>query len=77
MKSTKLNKIKRTKLKLFVWENVLNDHTPGIMFALAKDVESARKQILKKENREDVKLDLMNQPLVITKPQGFALYGGG
>ena len=34
------------KLKLFVWKNVLSDYTSGIMFALAYDVEEARKAIM-------------------------------
>lgn len=29
-------------LKLYLWENVLVDHTPGVMLAFAHDIESAR-----------------------------------
>ena len=65
------------KLKLFVWEGVLTDYTSGVMFALATDVEDARKQIMKKENGSTAKADLMSEPLVITKSEGFAVWGGG
>ncbi len=68
---------KAKKLKLFVWENVLEDHTCGIMFALAKDIEDARKQILKKGKESSVVRDLKGEPLVIIKPTGFAVWGGG
>ena len=64
------------KLKLFVWEDVMKDYTSGIMFALAKNVEDARKQILK-ECDYIPKEDLMKEPIVITKAQGFAVWGGG
>ena len=65
------------KLKLFVWEDVLTDYTSGVMFALATNVEDARKQIMKKENGNIAKADLMREPLVITKAEGFAVWGGG
>jgi len=65
------------KLKLFVWENVLEDHTCGIMFALAKDIEDVRKQILKNGKESSVVRDLKGEPLVITKPTGFAVWDGG
>lgn len=65
------------KLKLFVWEGVLTAYTSGVMFALATNVEDARKQIMKKENGSTVKADLMSEPLVITKAEGFAVWGGG
>ena len=65
------------KLKLFVWEGVLTDYTSGVMFALATNVENARKQIMKKENGSTAKADLMSEPLVITKAEGFAVWGGG
>jgi len=37
------------KLKLFVWEDVLTDYTPGIAFALAETEQEAREILLKKE----------------------------
>lgn len=34
------------KLKLYVWEDVLCNYSCGIMFALAHDVDEARREIL-------------------------------
>jgi len=70
-------KRKTKKLKLFVWENVLTDYTSGVMFALAANVEDARKQILKKDDLDTVRADLRKEPLVITKAEGFTCWGGG
>lgn len=67
------------KLKLFVWEGALTDYTSGIVFALAKDVEEARKLIREKDGTGSKYLekDLEHEPLVITKPEGFVVWGGG
>tara|TARA_R110002012_G_scaffold270785_1_gene455862 strand:+ start:635 stop:856 length:222 start_codon:yes stop_codon:yes gene_type:complete len=70
-------------LKLFVWEDVLEDHTCGIMFALAKNVEEARKVILDKSEKEDeymskiLQRDLASEPKVIDSSEGFYVWGGG
>ena len=63
-------------LKLFVWEDVLRDYTSGIMFALAPDVETARKMLLEHTYYipDD---DLSQEPKVYTSPVAIALYGGG
>lgn len=70
-------KTKKRILKLFVWEGVLIDYTDGIMFALAYDVEHARKIILKKNNLDAVRRDIKNKPDIYRTPKGFAVYGGG
>lgn len=65
------------KLKLFVWENVLKDHSYGIMFALAPNVETARSLIIRKEGELDSVLDdLSAEPKVIETEEGFAIWGG-
>lgn len=80
--------------KLFVWQGdgVLTDHTNGIMFALADDVDSARQAIINKIKHDgkddpdrllldytlpDVMKALEKDPLVITETEGFYLEGGG
>jgi hypothetical protein len=65
------------KLKLYVWENVLRDYTPGIMFAMAHTVHEARKIILTKYDMLSMKSELAQKPQAISKPDGFALWGGG
>ncbi len=69
------------KLKLFVWEDVLEDYTCGIMFALAESVDQAREMIkAKNPNYEDdriMKRDLKTDPKIIDQPEGFYSYGGG
>jgi hypothetical protein len=38
-------------LKLFVWEDVLSDYTPGVAFALAHDADEARRLIVARDYR--------------------------
>ena len=70
-------------LKLYVWEDVLEDYTKGVMFALAKNVEEARKVILDKSEKEDeymskiLQSDLASEPKVIDSLEGFYVWGGG
>ena len=62
-------------LTLYVWENVSCDYTCGIMFALAHDVEEARRLILAQVDyvpREQ----LDTEPLEVTAPQAFVVWGG-
>jgi hypothetical protein len=63
------------KLKLYVWENVLTDWTPGIMFALASSPDEARALLLKKSPNIP-SWDLAEEPGVITEPEGFVVWGG-
>ncbi|WP_039931506.1 hypothetical protein [Thermoanaerobacter thermohydrosulfuricus] len=70
-------KKKEPGLKLFVWENVLCSYTEGIAFALAYDVEHARKLIAKKMGwSEGYPEDLEKEPRLITEPEGFYVWGG-
>lgn len=63
-------------LKLFVWEGVLVDYTEGVMFALAPDVETARKMLLTQISTYD-ETDLAKEPDVYTEPFALAVCGGG
>lgn len=66
----------KAKLKLYVWEGVLEDYTSGVMFALAESTEHARKLLLEKcfyiPDR-----DLRIEPRCVTEAEGFAVWGGG
>jgi len=72
-------------LKLFIWENVLTDRTSGIAFALAENVEEARKIIFEKfeETTESyindtlLKADLSDEPKIVDTKNGFYVWGGG
>ena len=70
-------------MKLFVWKEVLRDYTSGIAFALADNVEDARKQIADKYKKEEgymsdeLKKDLFDEPIIIDKSEGFYIWGGG
>lgn len=66
----------RKKLQLFVWVNVLSDYSDGIMFALAHDVEEARKAIIASAGGS-VAHDLAKEPEVFDNVVGFAVWGGG
>ena len=65
----------KKKLKLYVWEGVLEDWTSGIMFALAENADDARKLIADKMTYETD--DLKIEPEEITDREGFYVYGGG
>lgn len=68
----------KKKLKLYVWEEVLCDYKPGIMFAIASSIENARKQILEKEEfviPED--LEKIPDEYDFTLPHAWVLWGGG
>jgi hypothetical protein len=70
-------------LKLFIWKDVLTDYTSGIAFALAVNVEEARKIIFAKYEKEEqylsqtLKADLANEPEIVDTKKGFYVWGGG
>ena len=71
------------KLKLFIWEGVLEDYTSGIMFAIAENVEEARELIMSKSLETDGSTsitlisDLKSEPKVIESKEGFYIWGVG
>jgi hypothetical protein len=64
-------------MKLFVWEDVLEDHSLGIMFAVAPNLNEAKKALLKKCSYLP-KNDLNKQPqeFDLSESVGFYLWGG-
>ena len=66
----------RKKLKLFLWEDVLTDYTPGMMGAYAYSPDHARQLILK-ECSYVPKSDLSKEPKVFESEIGFTCWGGG
>ena len=68
-------------MKLFVWKEALTDWTHGVIFALATDVDAARKQIIddiaEDWEKEAVRYEINKEPEVYTKPFSFVLWGGG
>jgi len=72
---TKMN----PKLKLFVWKDVLMDWSKGVAFALAENLEEAKK-LLRKElpfSVDDFEREFTKEPEVYESPMAFALWGGG
>jgi hypothetical protein len=69
------------KLKLFVWEGVLVDCTPGIAFAMAHNVDEARGAIIKQAEdwvREHLAGDISKEPThIYDDVAGGHVYGGG
>lgn len=61
-------------LKLYVWEDVLYDYGPGMMFALASSVEEARR-LIREHTPHVVAEDLAQEPQVFTTPKGYAVWG--
>ncbi len=67
-----------TSLKLYVWENVFGDHTPGAAWALAYSVAQARQLIANKYViREAALKELRGRPTVRHRPVGYMISGGG
>lgn len=66
------------KLKLFVWEGVLCETFPGIMVALAPNVEVARALLHKKVDcfGKWAQRDLQRAPQVYEDPCAFYALGG-
>jgi hypothetical protein len=75
--------LNRNEMKLFVWKDVLTDYKSGIAFALAENVDEARKLILEKYEKEQSYVsdmlvsDLNAEPLIIENKEGFYVWGGG
>lgn len=68
-------------LKLYIWDGVLGDYSPGVAFALAESEEHARALII--ADAEDYTArtlvdDLAGPPShVVDSPRGFHIHGGG
>ncbi len=77
----------KKQLKLFIWRDVLSDYTPGIAFAMACDVDEARKKIREEIVKEkwqhvgkyadSIMEELHFEPEIHDKPFGTYLFGGG
>lgn len=68
----------KKQLKLYVWQNVLADYTPGIMFALAETPKEARRLLMEKSNlSKSVCQELTQKPEVYKHKVAFYLFGGG
>ena len=66
-------------MKLYIWKDVLRDDLPGVAFAMAHDVDEARRVILRdvEEVMHDPLLDELTAPpdSVIDYPAGWAVWG--
>jgi hypothetical protein len=75
-------------MKLFVWEDVLQDYTSGIVVAFAETEDEAWKLIAKNgrfsASEEPVTDEEVNEwvkrigkPRLVEKPEAFIVWGGG
>ena len=66
-------------LKLYVWEDVLCDYTPGIIVVMAESVDAARRAMARKHGKHSLVVEEMRAtPQVFRRPGvGFAVWGGG
>lgn len=70
-------------LRLYVWHNVLSDHTAGVIFAQARSVYQARRAVIANALQNSdwavkrIKEETAVEPEVYDGPAGFFLYGGG
>jgi hypothetical protein len=69
----------KKQLKMFVWEDVLYDHTPGMVCILAHDLEECKSIFLKKFPDEQYILDdfFGKKHKEIIEPEAFYVCGGG
>ena len=70
------------KLKMYVWEGVLCDYTCGMAVALAHSAEEAKELLIASDSGcylnqwDGLKLDGV-EPIEVTTPTAFSVYGGG
>lgn len=64
-------------MKLFVWEHVLRDYSPRMTVVYAENRLQAYEIIKEKFPRHVAEELLYKEPKVVTKPDGFYVYGGG
>jgi len=62
--------------KMYVWEDVLCDWSCGMIVAYAESVEQAR-EIVRKEHEEYIYAETYGDPIEISGPAAFYVYGGG
>lgn len=76
VKREKIRGDKMAELKLYVWKDVLNDWTPGLVCVLANSEEKAW-ELLKQTNHTVWWLLLGKPPRVVEEPEAFVIWGGG
>ena len=65
------------KMHLYIWHDALRDYLPGVMVAVAPDVEAARRQLRDRLCRCCYnELDAEPEDVALTKPYTMVLYGG-
>lgn len=64
-------------MKLFIWDDVLTDYTPGIMFAIAPNVEDARKQLRVVVGRQEAAIAQTPKVYRVDHRVCRAVHGGG
>ena len=80
---TPMPKTKTKEWKLYVWNNVRNDYTPGIAFAVGRDIEEARQAIRARCTGDrawewsSYAGELMKDPEILDFPAGDWISGGG
>ncbi len=68
-------------MKLYVWEDVLRDYTPGMICALAESEEQALEMIKKADDAAYYEItegdDAEIKPKIVEIPKAFTCWGGG
>ena len=64
-------------MKLFVWEDVLCDYTPGMAIVYAKNEKQAREIMAEKLPSYIADQLPFSQCIVVTQPDAFYVSGGG
>ena len=68
--------MKPKKNKLFVWEDVMCDYTCGTAFALAPDVETARKMVIDDGASETEIKNVDPDVIETSQPYAHHVWGG-
>jgi hypothetical protein len=64
-------------MNLYIWDEVLWDYTPGIMFAVAPSVEEARRMLIAANGFHHADMDKEPSVHPVTEPICRVVYGGG
>lgn len=67
---------KQEQLKMYVWQDVLRDHTSGMVCILAHNLEEAFQVARKKFDAYIIEGFAGHEYTVVTEPDAFYVYGG-
>lgn len=77
-----LTALEEQSYRLYVWHDVLEDYTAGVIFAIARSIEEARQTVITNALQDSdyavkrLEEEMTTEPEIYDGPVGFFLYGG-